>query len=136
MPNNGYDGFERLIKEKGYRVNRYTSLNYSQMRVKIAEGIPILFTSTDYYFTTASTIPKPKSGTGNFTLTIDYERSYGIENGHTFVGYGYTFYTLIDANGKNNLEELFKVADGWGGTRYFNVTVSKIYSYAAIDVFN
>ncbi len=136
LPNNGYDGFERLIKEKGYRVNRYTSLNYSQMRVKIAEGIPILFTSTDYYFTTASTIPKPKSGTGNFTLTIDYERSYGIENGHTFVGYGYTFYTLIDANGKNNLEELFKVADGWGGTRYFNVTVSKIYSYAAIDVFN
>lgn len=135
LPNNGYDGFERLIKEKGYQVSRKTGLSYSEMKSSIKNNIPVFITSTDYYFSTSTTLPSYSSTSGNHTLTMDYERTYGLNNAHTFVGYGYAEYVLLNSNGESINEQLIKVADGWGGTCYFNLNVSNVYSSASITVY-
>lgn len=136
LPSGVYDGFERLIQEKGYNVTRQTDLTYDQMISSIEQGIPVFITSTDYYFTLINaSLPYPQHPRGYYELTIDYEHSWGLENAHTFVGYGYAYYNFYDTTSYITNEEFIKIADGWGDSRYFNVTRSGIYSSAAINVY-
>lgn len=138
LPNDCYNGFEKLIKEYGYNVSRDKDLSYDEMVSYINKGIPIFIVSTDYYFSSNSTttkLPTVSSTAGDYNLFISYERSYGIANSHTFVGYGYAYYDLYDSNGNNFKEQLIKVANGWGGCCYFNYSISNKYSSAAINVF-
>lgn len=157
LPTDGYSGFERLISEKGYKTTRERNLNYSQIINKISNGIPVIITSTDYYYsnrTNTVNLPAVTYVDGDHTLVIDYERTWGIANAHTFIGYGYTYYSLykdvvekvwspvwynpfryVDVVTRVNFkEELIKVANGWGGTCYFNYTKSNMYDNAAIGV--
>ena len=101
------------------------------------QGVPIFITSQDYYFTpNGNTLPNVSNIAGNNSFTIDYERTYGIENSHTFVGYGYVEYTLYDKDGKESKIQLVKVASGWGSYRYFNFNISDTtkWGMAAIKV--
>ncbi len=138
LPNDCYSGFEKLIKEKGYKVSRDKDLSYDEMVSYIQKGIPIFITSIDYYFSATpnkTSLPSVSYMSGDNKLTIAYERSSGLANSHTFVGYGFAYYSLYDNNEKNSEEQLIKVANGWGGSCYFNYTVSNKFSSAAINVF-
>ncbi len=159
LPLDGYKGFERLIKEKGYQVQRDRNISYAQMRSKISSGIPIMITSIDYYYSNRSNetnLPSVNSTNGTHNLSIDYEHTWGIANAHTFIGYGYTYYSLYhDVEKKvwspvwynpfryitiieteHFYEELIKIANGWGTTCYFNYSRSNVFDNAAINVFN
>lgn len=135
LPNNCYNGFERLIKENGYKVDRKTDLTYAEMRDKIDAGIPIFITSKDYYFTTLSNLPAVQDEEGNYETTITYEHHKGLGGAHTFVGFGYVTMHYYITSGTVSMSSFLHVADGWGGSRYFNVGLSKITSSAAIGVY-
>lgn len=138
LPNSCYNGFERLIKENGYKVSRTTNLSYEKMVENIDNGIPIFIFSRDYYFTTGTynkTLPDAYAGWADKTLTIEYEHTWGINNAHTFVGYGYASYSLYDKNHKNFHERFIRIADCWGESRYFNYDISNVHSSAAIRVY-
>lgn len=132
-PDDCYAGFERLIREKGYGIIYYKNLNYDEMMSHLQLRRPIFITSTLYNFTEKNiTLPIPSSQ----PLTIEYSRTSGLANAHTFVGYGYAYYILDQYDGSVHREELIKIADGWGGTRYFNYTISGVMSCAAVYVTN
>lgn len=133
LPKDCYNGFERFVKEHGYQVERKTNLDYNDIILSIIDGIPIFITSNDYYY--ASSLPTPSSENGDNVLSITYKRYSGIGQSHTFIGYGYAFYSMYDPNGKGIREELIEVSTGWGDRTYFNFSVSNRYSIAAINVF-
>lgn len=135
LPGNLYSGFERLIVENGYKVSQTSVSTFEEMKESIINRIPVFITSTDYYFSTSSKLPAAIYPAGDHTLTIDYQRWYGIANSHTFVGYGYVFYTLHKTAFETYQESLIKVANGWGGSCYFNMTIGNVYSAAAINVY-
>ncbi len=135
LPNNCYNGFERLIKENGYKVERKTDLTYTEMRDKIDAGIPIFITSKDYYFTSSRTLPAIQDKEGNYETTITYEHHKGLGSAHTFVGFGYVSLSYYITSGTVSVSTFIHVADGWGASRYFNVGLSKITSSAAIGVY-
>lgn len=138
LPNDCYNGFKKLIEEKGYQVEIKKDLNYAEICQAIEQEIPIFITSTDYMFSVPPYkvyLPSVSMTYGNYTLSISYERRTGLANAHTFVGYGYAYYTLMDSNDQIFDEELIKVADGWGGTCYYNFTQGDNYSIASVEVY-
>jgi hypothetical protein len=158
LPVDCYKGFEKLITEKGYKVSRDRNISYTEIREKIINGIPVIITSTDYYFsnrTNKTSLPSVTNVNGSHTLSIDYEHSWGLANAHTVIGYGYTYYSLYKDVQKsvwspvwynpfryitvtetvNFYEELIKIADGWGGNCFFSYTHSNVYDNAAIKVY-
>ena len=142
LPSDCYSGFMRLIKENGYVARKETVSSFDDIKYQINRGVPVFITSQDYYFTqrytdhTAVPLPKVYSTQGNYSFTIDYYRTYGIENSHTFVGFGFAEYTLYDSNGYDSKIHLVKIADGWGNERYFNYDLSDTtqWGMAAIRV--
>ncbi len=158
LPNECYDGFERLIQEHGYRTSRNTGLDYTAIKNSIQAGIPVFITSTNYYFTDyphRSSLPSVNSTSGNYTLSINYEHTWGVANSHTFVGYGYAYYNITQEKSREVwsptwsdpfrtvteyytetfTEEFIKVADGWNGSCYYNYSQSNNFSVAAINVY-
>ena len=141
-PSNCYKGFMNLISENGYVARKETVSSFNDIKYQINRGVPVFITSQDYYFTqcytnnTAVPLPKVYSTQGNYSFTIDYYRTHGIENSHTFVGFGFAEYTLYDSNGYDTKIHLVKIADGWGGERYFNYDLSDTtqWGMAAIRV--
>lgn len=125
LPDNVYKGFKRLVNEKGRETIQFDVSSFDDIKYQVEQGVPVFFTSEDYYFTpNGFTLPTVSNIAGNNSLTIDYERTYGIENSHTFVGYGYVEFTLFDNDGKESKIQLVKVASGWGSYRYFNFNIS------------
>lgn len=137
LPTNCYNGFQRLIEEKGAIIDIVKEISYEEMMSQLKSGRPLFITSVDYYLTddttkeNVSSLPIPTDGT---SLTIDYIHSSGYAYGHTVVGYGYAYYQLQLADGTVQREQFIKVADGWGDSRYFNYTISTVYSSAAVFV--
>lgn len=133
-----------VIYRRGGCSNVQLYLFYYGIKSSIDNDVPVFITSTDYYFTYDDTLPSVSSSSGNHTLSIDYAHSWGIANAHTFVGYGYAYYTITQVTEKEVwsptwsdpfrtvieystevfTEEFVKVADGWGGKRYYNYSQS------------
>ncbi len=141
LPADVYKGFKKIITDYNY-VARQSSVNsFDEIKNQINLGVPVFITSKDYYFTncydiyfTAVPLPKVNSVLGNYNFTIKHYRWYGLENSHTFVGYGYAEYTLYDKDGNESKIQFVKIADGWGCERYFNYSISNKMSMAAIKV--
>ena len=133
LPDDCYNGFKRLIEEKGRTISIEKNLNFDNMMSQLSSGRPIFITSTDYYFTQSTSSPLPVP-VDNTSLTINYYHYSGLANAHTFVAYGYSYYHLQFEDGSVQREELLKIADGWGNSRYFNYTISGVYSNAAVVV--
>ncbi len=134
IPTDGYKGFEKLIKEKGYKVERKTGLSYYEMRQSIDAGIPVFITCSTYYF--ADTLPDDqpdKKTLGYYNFTVNYIRHYG--SAHTFVGFGYRYFNYHNKSDQLYYELFLKVADGDGAAKYFNFDMSKIKSSASIRVY-
>lgn len=126
-PEDGYKGFERLIKEKGFRTERHIVSTYKQIKLFIGFDIPVFITSKDYVYGYMEAENGKQVFYGN--------RTYGYENAHTFIAYGYSEYKIYDRNGKLSTIELLTMADGWGGSSNLHIAESEIMSAAAIDVF-
>ena len=147
LPSDCYFGFEEYVIEHGYNATTRVGILYDEIISYIKNGLPVLITSTDYYFTdspyhtenpngslSALPSPTPRPMPGSSSLTINYKRWSGIINAHMFVAYGYAYYSLFDSNNQNFKEQLLRVADGWNGTRYFNYTASSLFDTAVITV--
>ena len=88
LPSNVYKGFKRLVNEYGYVTTQFAVSSFEDVKYQVVQGVPIFITSQDYYFTpNGNTLPNVSNIAGNNSFTIDYERTYGIENSHTLVGY-------------------------------------------------
>lgn len=136
LPEKCYDGFERLISENSYQTTTKGIKDYDQVMEFIDAGVPVFITSDDYYFTQKSTLPEGEHPRGSYTLSITYNHSSGLANSHTFVGYGYAYYNLYETGGPNYKQErLIKIADGWGGSRYYNFDRSETFQMAVINVY-
>jgi|GEM_PF-3759020 len=158
LPHNLYGGFERLIKEKGYKVKRKTNLNYDQMKNSIKEEIPVFIVSTDYYL--SKYLPNAYYNSyyydSNYELIIDYNRTRGLTNSHVLTAYGFFEYSLskkmtrkiwsptwlnpfrhVDEHyWETHYEKFLKVADGGDGSScYYNYSRSTTFSNAAINVY-
>lgn len=145
-PKNAYLGFMQLIEEKGFNARKCIVRTFADIKNNIGiEKRPVFITSDDYYFTerynyvndkSAKPLPSVDPTPGDHTFTIDYRRFHGIIHSHTFIGFGYAEYTLYDADGNESKIELVKIADGWGGERYFNFNISDTTNWgmAAIKV--
>lgn len=134
-PKKCYDGFMRFITECGYKAELTIVDSYERMRMCIRSDVPVFITSTDYYFSQCVyTMPDFPLKQDVNTITFNSERSYGVANAHTFIGYGCTQLYLYDKEGRLSTIDLIRVADGWGGARYFHLKESEIISAAGIRV--
>ncbi len=137
MPSNMYDGFERLISEKGYNTIFQKNLSWNDIVKKIDSGVPIFITCMDYYFTVpGEALPKVQGIEGNslFTYTLNLRHWSGLSNAHAFVAYGYSEYILFDAAGDPIPLQFLKIADGWGRTRYYVYTFGDNYRVTSAQV--
>lgn len=140
LPTDCFNGFTKMITENGYKAKQTTISTFDDIKYQINQGVPVFIVSQDYYFTsrysggTAVPLPSVSSTQGNYTLSIDYSRTYGLVNAHTFVGFGFAEYTLYDSNGYDTKIRLVKVADGWNGERYFNFDISDTTSLGMMAI--
>lgn len=138
LPSDCYDGFTKYINSYGYKTEKETDLNYQRMVSNISDGIPVIIVSQDYYFSSGNTdrnLPPIEPGPGNYKFTVEYSHSYGVKNAHTFIGYGYASYFFYNSKGEGILEQFIKIATGWGSSCYYNLSLSKSFSSAAIKVY-
>ncbi len=141
LPLKVYGGFKRLVNSYGRETTYLDVSTFEDVKYQVYNANAVFIISKDYYFTgyypishKAKPLPTLNSVQGNNNFTIDYTRWYGIENSHTFVGYGYAEYTLYDKDGNGSKIEFVKIADGWGNTRYFNYNLSNKMSMFAVTI--
>ncbi|HIZ03046.1 MAG TPA: hypothetical protein H9727_02045 [Candidatus Borkfalkia avistercoris] len=140
LPSNCYEGFQRYIEEHGYAISMSIGITYNDIMTKLTEGIPVFITATNYYFssspnTTSLPVPNSHPMPSSSTLNITYTHFTGISNIHTFIAYGYARYNLYTSDNQLMQEQLLKIANGWGGTCYFNYGISDKIDSAALNVF-
>lgn len=134
IPTDGYKGFEKLIKEKGFKVERKTGLSYYEMRQSIDQGIPVFLTCSTYYFSDRLPDDQPDTkDTGYYDFKVNYVKHSG--SAHTFVAFGYRYFNYHNKSNQLYYELFLKVANGEGTASYFNFDMSKIKSSASIRVY-
>lgn len=152
LPENFYYGFSLVVNQFGYKMRRQKDIthSYDEVTAKLSANIPLVITSTDYYFTNLGiSLPDVSK---NEPMTIRYNHYSGLANAHTFIGYGYVTYDLysyvssgdampyaiypgINMRRVHTKIRLIKVADGWGHSRYFNRDLSGIYEASSVEVY-
>lgn len=130
-PDDCYKGFERLIREKGAVSGRSQVTTYDEIKSYITKyNIPVFIVSSNFYFGNMDYFEDADGA----KYTYDGEHTYGLDNSHVFIAYGYAEYAIYNRRGNLTNVQLLEVATGWGYSQYFHIAKSNIMSAAVIRV--
>ncbi len=151
-------GFEKLIKEKGYRCQMIDFINstYENNVNALKIGMPFFVQSSDYYFTANNNLKRfaetdeekedrfnrylQQDGRTPHTFSIEHRHYNTTEMIHVFVIFGYGYYDMTahptPAVSTKYQIRFYKIFDGWDSTpRYFNIDESVIDDMCSVKVY-
>ena len=144
-PKNCAEGFKKFVTDWGHNCDiiNLSDSTYENSIGWLKKNVPFFVTAKNYYFTSGNSkyledVSLPQTGRDPQILKIEYSYYEGLSQTHCFVtiGYGYYYLTNIINNTTINKYNInfYKILDGWGQMRYFNIADSETIAVYGIKV--